>query len=101
MSCWVRQIKPSNYIILIFNFLSDFIARLHGLHAAAVFPNSQSIKNSLQQMKHDINKRSSSTKSSTTASKQRTSTTTEISSAPRAADDDDYDDDDDDEDDEF
>ena len=62
--------------------LSDSIARIHGLHAAAVFANSQSIKNSLQQMKYDMNKKRSSTKSSIAISKRRTSATTEQPAAP-------------------
>ena len=61
---------------------SDSIVRIHGLHAAAVFANSQSIKNSLQQIKHDMNKKGSSTKSSIAVSKRRTSATTEQPIAP-------------------
>ena len=43
---------------------------MHGQHVASVFANSQSVKNSLQQMKHDINKKRSSIKSTITFSKQ-------------------------------
>ena len=57
--------------------LPGFIARIHGLNVAAVFANGPSIKNSLQQMKHDINKKGSSTYSSINPSKQKLSTTIE------------------------
>ncbi len=77
----------------------SFIARNHGLNTSSVFASSQSIKNSLQQMKHDINKKASSTKSSISVPKRRTSTTTEQLPAPR--DDEDDKDDEDDEDDEL
>ncbi|CAF3640968.1 unnamed protein product [Rotaria socialis] len=77
-----------------FDLLLGFIAHIHGLHAVAVFADSHSIKNSLQQMKHDINKKSSSSYSSVAASKQRTSTTIETPSIFHEDDDDDDDDDD-------
>ncbi|CAF1338589.1 unnamed protein product, partial [Rotaria magnacalcarata] len=77
-----------------FDLLLGFIAHIHGLHAVAVFADSHSIKNSLQQMKHDINKKSSSSYSSVAASKQRTSTTIEAPSIFHEDDDDDDDDDD-------
>ncbi|CAM4836850.1 unnamed protein product [Rotaria magnacalcarata] len=76
-----------------FDSLLGFLAHIHGLHAAAVFADCHSIKNSLQQMKHDINKKGSSSYSSMAASKQRTSTTIEIPSILHDDDDDDDDDD--------
>ncbi len=52
--------------------LLDYIAYIHGLHTAVVFANSQSVKNSLQQMKHNVKKQESGQ-----SSIKRTSTTTE------------------------
>jgi len=63
---------------------------MHGMQTTAVIISSLSIKNSLQQMKHDSTKRNSSIKSTTTAPKQRVSAS--IEQAP-VADDDDSDDD--------
>ncbi|CAF2133708.1 unnamed protein product [Rotaria magnacalcarata] len=74
-----------------FDTLLGFIAHIHGLHTAVVFVDCQSIKNSLQQMKHDINKNGSSSYSSTTASIQRTSITIETPSILDEADDNDDD----------
>jgi hypothetical protein len=53
-----------------------------------VFANSQSVKNSLQWMKHDIKKNGSSSRSTTNLSKRRFSTITDQTPAP-------YDDEDD------
>ncbi|CAF1093450.1 unnamed protein product [Rotaria magnacalcarata] len=39
-----------------FDILLSYLAYIHGLHPATTFANSQSIKNSLQQMKHDVKK---------------------------------------------
>ncbi len=83
--------KNCNYYLCLKSLLSGFIARIHGLNAASVFANNQSINNSWQQMKHDINKKGSSTKSS----KRRASTTTE--QLPALHDDENNEDDDDDE----
>jgi hypothetical protein len=68
------------------------------LNLTSVVADSQSIKNSLQQMKHDGNKKKSSIKSSISLSKQGTSTTVQPSLVlNNNEDNDDYDDDNDDE----
>ncbi|CAF3771937.1 unnamed protein product, partial [Rotaria sp. Silwood1] len=62
-----------------FDLLLTFIARIHQINVASVIADSQSIKNSLQQMKHDNNKKISSTRSSITLSKREISTTVQPS----------------------
>ncbi|CAF5032288.1 unnamed protein product, partial [Rotaria sp. Silwood1] len=74
-----------------FDLILTFLARIHQLNVASVFADSQSIKNSLQQMKHDVNKKNSSTRSSITVSKRGTSTTVQPSSLLNQEDDDDDD----------
>ncbi|CAF1265868.1 unnamed protein product [Rotaria sp. Silwood1] len=80
-----------------FDLLLSFIARIHRMSVASVFADSQSIKNSLQQMKHDVNKKKSSSKSSITVSKRATSATVQPSSLLNNDEDDSDEDDDDDE----
>ncbi|CAF4668153.1 unnamed protein product, partial [Rotaria sp. Silwood2] len=63
-----------------FDLLLSFIARIHQLNAASGFADSQSSKDSLQQMKHDINKKNALIRSSITLSKRGTSTTVQTSS---------------------
>ncbi|CAF2852253.1 unnamed protein product [Rotaria sp. Silwood2] len=77
-----------------FDLLLTFIARIHQINVASVISDSQSIKNSLQQMKHDNNKKNSSTRSSITLSKREISTTVQPSSLSNKEHDDDDDDDD-------
>ncbi|CAF1417355.1 unnamed protein product [Rotaria sordida] len=57
------------------DLLLGFLARIHQLNVASVLVNSQSIKNSLQQMKHDVKKKKPSIRLSITLSKQGASTT--------------------------
>ncbi|CAF2984155.1 unnamed protein product [Rotaria sp. Silwood2] len=57
-----------------FDLLLGFLARIHQLNVSSVLTESQSIKNSLQQMKHDEKKRKFSLRSSITLSNQGTST---------------------------
>ncbi|CAF4442449.1 unnamed protein product [Rotaria sp. Silwood2] len=59
-----------------FDILLGHIAYVHGLNAATVFADSQSVKNSLQQMKHDV-KKHGQTASPIIQSTKRTSTTIE------------------------
>ncbi|CAF1647390.1 unnamed protein product, partial [Rotaria magnacalcarata] len=54
-----------------FDILLSYLAYIHGLHPATTFANSQSIKNSLQQMKHDVKKQTPN------QSSKRNSTTTQ------------------------
>ncbi|CAF1337987.1 unnamed protein product [Rotaria sordida] len=55
-----------------FDILLDYLAYVHGLPPATTFANSQAIKNSLQQMKHDIKKQTpnQSSKRTSTATQQ-------------------------------
>ncbi|CAF4617646.1 unnamed protein product [Rotaria sp. Silwood1] len=75
-----------------FDLLLTFIARIHQINVASVIADSQSIKNSLQQMKHDNNKKTSSTRSSITLSKREISTTVQPSLLSNKEHDDDDDD---------
>ncbi|CAF1362092.1 unnamed protein product [Rotaria sordida] len=58
-----------------FNVLLGLIAHIHGQHISSVFVDSNSIKNSLQQMKHDTNKKSPLRKLKKSILKARKSTT--------------------------
>ncbi|CAF1055579.1 unnamed protein product [Rotaria sordida] len=74
-----------------FDLLLYFLARIHQLTVASAPVDSQSIKNSLQQMKQDVKKRKFSIISSITLSKQGTSTTVQRLSSSNNDEDDDND----------